>query len=326
MMENSTDQKINIYRKLCSKEPTIPIYSQAWWLDSTAGVGGWDVVLVEENGQIMASMPFVVKRKLGFTIITQPPLTQALGPWLRPVVAKYSSNLSLQKKRIQLLFSQLPSFHYFQQSWHYSMLNCLPAYWLGYTPKVRYTYIIKDIRQPAAVLQSFDSSYRNKIKKSERLISIKQSLPIEQFYRINSLTFDRQKMNIPYSLEYLRHHDLILADNNKREIFYAEDSAGRIHSALYLTWDARSAYVHMVGEDPELRSSGAGIALIWHSIRYTAEVLNLSQFDFEGSMLESVEPVRRDCGGEQQIYIQLTKINSHVLGCGLFLRELIGGS
>lgn len=314
-----------IYRKLCEHEPTIPIFSQAWWLDSVAGKGGWEVVLVEDGGEIVASMPFTVKKVYGFTIISQPILTQNLGPWLKSSDAKYSRRLSLQKKRIQELFDKLPAFDHFQQNWHSDITNWLPVYWLGFQQTTRYTYVITDLKNLDAVLSNFDSSYRNKIKKASKIVEIKEGLSIESFHKINSLTFSRQNVRIPYTLEFLRSHDQVLAQNNKRKIFYAEDSEGRIHSALYLTWDANSSYVHMVGEHPDLRNSGAGILLIWEAIKYTAQSLGLNKFDFEGSILETVEPVRRDCGGIQIPYFTITKTPSRILMTALFLKALKAG-
>ena len=52
------------YRALCDRESTIPLFSQAWWLDALAG-GRWDVALVEKNGQIEASMPYVIRKRFG---------------------------------------------------------------------------------------------------------------------------------------------------------------------------------------------------------------------------------------------------------------------
>ena len=314
-----------LYRQLCEREPSIPLFSQAWWLDSVTGKEGWDVVLVEDGDEIVASMPFTIKKIYGLSIISQPILTQSLGPWLRKSDARYSRKLGLQKKRIQELFAKLPTFDHFQQNWHSDITNWLPVYWLDFQQTTRYTYAITDLSNLDAVLSNFDSSYRNKIKKALKIVAVKEDLAIEDFYKINALTFSRQNVSIPYALEFIKNHDLILSQKKKRKIFYAEDSQGKIHSALYLTWDANSSYVHMVGEDPDLRNSGAGILLIWEAIKYTAQSLGLNRFDFEGSMLETVEPVRRDCGGIQVPYFTITKTPSRILKTALFLKAWKAG-
>src|SRR5690606_23353867 len=69
------------YKKLCTEEPSIPIFSQDWWLDATAGSHNWDVALVENRDNIAACMPYVTNKRAGLKISTVPPLTYCLGPW-----------------------------------------------------------------------------------------------------------------------------------------------------------------------------------------------------------------------------------------------------
>lgn len=309
------------YRILCENEPSIPIFSKDWWLDSVAG-DCWDVILVEKGDKILASMPFITKTFYGFSVLSHPPLTQNLGPWLRPSSAKYARQLSQEKDLLQKLFSQLPQFSHFQQNWHNSRSNWLPVFWLGYEQTTRYTYVIENVTDLDEKWSEIYSSYRNKIRNAEKIVEVKFDLDIETFYEINSKTFIRQGIETPYSLEFLRNHHKVLVNNNACKIFYAEDEEGEIHSALYLTWDEFSSYVHLVGEDPNLRKSGAGILLIWEAVKYTAKVLKLDNFDFEGSMLEPVEKVRRDFGAKQKPYYTISKTNSKLIKTFLFLKQL----
>jgi len=84
------------YRSLCDAESSIPLFSQAWWLDVVAGEA-WDVALVTKGEEIVASMPYVVKQQYGMKFISQPSLTQTQGPWLRQTNAKYAKRLSREK-------------------------------------------------------------------------------------------------------------------------------------------------------------------------------------------------------------------------------------
>jgi hypothetical protein len=118
-------------------------------------------------------------------------------------------------------------------------------------------------------------------------------------------------------------HDKCIKKNNSGEILFAFDEKQEIHSVLYLTWDNKSSYVHLVGENPQLRNSGAGILLIWEAIKYTSKVLKLNKFDFEGSMLKNVEPVRRSFGATQKSYFIITKTNSRLLRIRNALKELL---
>jgi hypothetical protein len=103
------------YRRFCEIEKTIPIFSQAWWLDAVAG-DSWNVVVVEKGGEIQAAMSYVMKQRFGLTLFTQPVLTQNLGPWIRPSHAK---RLAREKGLMQALIDQLTSYTHFQQNWHH---------------------------------------------------------------------------------------------------------------------------------------------------------------------------------------------------------------
>lgn len=310
------------YRKLCEDESTIPIFSRDWWLDAVCG-DAWDVCLVEKGGEIVASMPYHIKRRWGFTFVTQPMLTQTLGPWLRPSDAKYSNRLALEKERLTGLVDDLPRFDYFSQNWHYGNKNWLPLYWRGFQQTTRYTYGIDHLAELDRVYSEFSSSYRNKIRKASGVVQVVDDLGLSVFFDINRLTFERQGLKIPYSFDFLKKTDNTLYRRGNRKIFFAKDGHGNIHSALYLIWDGQSSYVHMVGEDPAFRSSGAGILLIWEAIRFTVKVLGLEKLDFEGSMMEGVERVRRDCGAKQIPYFSISKTSSRLLRAAQAMRTVL---
>ena len=303
-MDNKTQ-----YRQFCQSEQSIPLFSQPWWLDSVCG-DRWDVCLVFEDQQIIASMPYLAVRKLGFTFIIQPPITQALGPWIKPQKGKSCSQLARQKKLMFALIEQLPAFAYFKQSWHYSQRNWLPFYWQNFQQTTRYTYVIDNLSNLNEVWHNFHTNYRNKIKKAEKIVSIKEDYDPSDFYDLHCQVFARQNTHTSFSKPFFMKHHNAIQTHHAGKIFYAQDAAGRVHSALYLIWDKQSAYVHIIGEDPQLRSSGAGILLIWHTIQYSKTNRALNCYDFEGSVIESIEAVRRNCGGIQKPFSSIYKINS----------------
>lgn len=321
-MANAKDS----YQQLCESEETIPIFLRPWWLDASVGGAGWDVVLHSEGGEVVGALPFTIRRSYGLTLLGQPHLTQFLGPWLRERPGNYSRRLGNEMKWLGNLLGELPRFDRYLQNWHWKITNWLPAYWEGFQQSTRYTYRIEPLVDPEETLQQFSSSYRNKLRKASNLVQVRTDLSIREFYRLNQLTFQRQSLKAPFSLsQVLRLHQALI-DHGCGKIFHATDAGGRVHSALLLIWDQNSAYVHLVGEDPELRNSGAGILLVAEAIRYAASTLSVAAFDFEGSMLRNVEQVRRGCGGVQVPYFQVSKAPSKLIRTLSFLREIGGGS
>ena len=55
------------------------IFQQPWWLDAVVP-GRWGEARVERDGRIVARLPFVVRGRGRLRVLTQPPLTQTLGP------------------------------------------------------------------------------------------------------------------------------------------------------------------------------------------------------------------------------------------------------
>lgn len=222
---------------------------------------------------------------------------------------------------MELLIDQLPRFDYFVQCWDHSVTNWLPFKWRGFEQTTRYTYLVRldEFYDP---MPSFSPNMRNKVRKAEKLVRVQHDFPLDVFYEMNRKTFSRQGLKVPYSLSFLRRIDAALVQREQRKIFFAVDPQNAIHSALYLIWDSQSAYVHLVGEDPELRNSGAGILLIKAAMEF-AVGKGLCIFDFEGSMIESVEVVRRSCGGIQTPYFKVSKTRSHFLRMQRYLLSLV---
>ena len=304
----------DIYNAFCATEPTIPIFSRNWWLDAVCdGAGLWDVALVEKGDKVVATMPYYTEHKLGFTLLTQPHLTQTLGPWLRLSKVSYTKTLAEQKDLMQALIDQLPAFDYFMQNWNYRNNNWLPFYWHGFNQTTRYTYVLPDLSDVGLIWSGFKANIRSDVRKAESRfkLKIRDDLGLDSFLRLNKLTFERQGKSLPYSEEFVHRLDTACEEHHCRKIWIAEDSEGRHHAGVYIVWDEDSAYYLMGGSDPELRNSGATSLCLWHAIRHASTVT--LKFDFEGSMMEPVERFFRAFGAVQTPYISITKTPSRLL-------------
>lgn len=309
------------YRELCKVEKSIPLFSQAWWLDTVCGEDNWDVCLVEKGGKINASMPYYTTKKYGFTFLTHPSLTQNLGPWLRPSNAKYSKRLGQEKDLMQALILQLPDYDYFSQSWHYSNTNWLAFYWQGFQQTTKVTYKLPDLSSSDAIWQEFQANIRTDIRKAEKQgVAIKEDASIDEFLLLNKKVFERQNQALPYSEELVRNIHQACSSNQCSKIFLAQDPDGKHHAAVYIIWDEHSAYYLMGGSDPELRNSGATSFCMWEAIKFSAAVTE--SFDFEGSMIEPVERFFRAFGAKQTPYFAISKNNSKLLDLALTVKAL----
>jgi Acetyltransferase (GNAT) domain len=280
------------------------IFEESWWLDAVAP-NTWDAVEIDKDGEVIARLPYVVKNKMGLTLLTMPKLTPLLGPWLRESTAKYSKQLAQEKDLYGALIEKLPPYDYLVLNFHYSMTSWLPFYWHGFKQTTRYSYVLENIQDLDLVWAGFQENIRREIRKAQKKVIVRKDLDVNKFLDINLLTFQRQGKNLPYSRELVRNLDIACDHHQARQIFFAEDPQGRIHAAIYIVWDRNSAYYLMGGGDPELRNSGATSLLMWEAIKFAATVTK--KFDFEGSIVEPIERFFRAFGGRQIPYFQISK-------------------
>lgn len=296
----------------CKTEASIPIFSQYWWLDATCGENKWEVVILEKNNSVIASMPYYPIKKRGLLYISQPPLTQILGPWVKPFISKYAKALEQEKKILQDLFHKLPKHTIYQQSWHHQQTNWLPLHWMSFSQKSGITYRLPNLEEINTIWDGFQANIRTDIRKAEKnALTIKEDASIDDFLALNKKVFIRQKLPLPYNEELVKSIDSACEKNKSRKIFIAIDSKGRHHAGVYIVWDSTSAYYIMGGGDPELRNSGATSFCMWEAIKFSATVTK--SFDFEGSMIESVERFFRAFGAQQTSYNIIYKNNSKLL-------------
>ena len=278
------------------------IFQEPWWLDAVAA-GAWQSLEVTRGTRVVARMPIVPRRIYGFTIIRQPPLTPTLGPWIELSGTTMAKRLTEEKKIFNDLIDQLPKWDYIQLNFNHRITNWLPFYWRGLKQTTRYTYILNEISDLGTVWNGLQENVRWDIRKAERRLTVRTDLPLDKLLDVVELTFSRQGRKLPFRREVVRCVDEACVARDARRMFFAQDADGRIHAALYLVTDASYAYYLLGGADPRLRSSGAQSLLLWEAIKLASG--KQLKFDFEGSMIESVERVFRAFGAVQVPYLQV---------------------
>jgi hypothetical protein len=280
------------------------IFQQPWWLDALAP-GRWGESTVERGGRVVARLPFVVRGRGRLRMLTMPPLTQTLGPWVERTTAKPAEALSEEHSLLQELEAGLPAAEGFDQHFAPAMLNALPFYWRGYRLEVAYTYRLTGIGSEQALWDALRSTARTQIRKARTRVEVRDDLGLDQLYAVWSLMFDRLGRRPPVSLDVLERLDSACAARGALAKLFAQDDAGRVHAVAYTVWDEHAAYYLLGGVDPAHRSSAAGSLLIWESIMRARAATDV--FDFEGSMIEPVERFFRTFGARQTPYLRVAR-------------------
>lgn len=293
------------YRSLCRTEAGIPLFSRAWWLDTVCKENKWDVLLIEEKGNILAIMPLYIPHP---KIISMPPYTQTMGPWFATEAedTKYTTALGKRQALSKTFTEALKQYPSFLQNFNYKITDWLPFYWEGYKQTTRYTYLLKNIGDPDYLWDNMSPNIRRNIVKAKDKfrIEVKRDIPIDDFLKVYSLSFKRQQQRAPH-IDILKR---LISECRRREqgdLWGGYDKDGRLHAAAFIVWQESSAYYLAGGGDPALRDSGAHSLVLWQGIKDVSHYTSL--FDFEGSMMPGVERFFREFGAVQTPFFTISK-------------------
>ena len=301
-----------VYRDFCNQEASLPVFIRDWWLDNVCGEKNWDVALVQKENRVIAALPFFNVKKGIYKGMMLPPLTPHLGPYIfYPEGQKYSSRLSYEKEIMAKLIDALPGFDFFVQTLSPAITNWLPFYWNGFLQTTKYTYVLDDLTELDQLVNNFSHEKRKNLKRADQLLQVYSGLSPDDFYAHHKLSLAKTNQKINYSPELFRRVVQAAIDHDSGRIIYAMDQNHIIHSGLFFVWDDKTGYNLVSTIDPDLRSSGSIALLIREAIRFLS--MRTKIFDFEGSMIESVENSFRHYGTKQVPYFKLMKYNSMIL-------------
>jgi hypothetical protein len=296
-----------LYKQLCEENPEIPLPSQHWWMEAVCIGQKWDVLFVRDaNDRIIASIPFLIKKKWGLRYIIQPLLAQTNGIWIKyPEGQTENERLSYEKKICNDIISQLDKLKlaFFLQHFHFSFTNWLPFYWKGFSQTTRYTYRIPDISDLDNVFSGFSSSKKGHIRKAEKNLKVSFELSPEEFYKYKTLYQSKEEGKVPKEL--LLSCCNVALSQNMGSIIAIKDPSGNVHAGAFFVWDENSAYFLASFYNPTFRSSGASSLIRWETLKFLSG--KTKSFDFEGSMLEGVEDLNRHFGAIQTPYFQIRR-------------------
>ena len=316
-MESGKDR----YLRWSAGQPDIPIFSRGWWLDAVCDKGEWDVVLFEDGGRIVAALPFHLKRRGPFSIVTMPQLTPILGPFIAyPPGLSHAKRLSLEKRVLTDMIARLPPADHLVMACHSRLTNWLPFHWAGFSQSTAYTYTL-DLTDLDGVFAGFQPEKKRSIRRAQERVQVGFGMDADGFWHFHRNVLRKRGRSISYPLALFRRVHAAVHAQGAGSVIHARDEKGRVLSALFTVWGPEGAYSLINATDPEFAHSGALALLVQESIRNAAR--QTRRFDFEGSMIEGVESVFRHFGGVQTPYFMLTCTASPLLRLRVAARSVL---
>lgn len=296
------------YRHICT-QLQVPLFHQPWWLDLMST--NWSALIAKEKENIISIWPICTDKKLVFTLSRNPILTPYLGPiFFIPEQQKNYSIWNIEDKCYKQFQQQWPicSFEEFRCRPGYA--NFLPLKHQGFQVTQGLTYQI-DLKLPETTIwANMKSSQRNHIRQAEKeLLVLEGNHQLEQFYNLHQQTFIRK--NKPYPTDKQQLIRLMQAgiDHQSGRMLTAIYPDQTIAAMAYVVWDQQQMYLLLSSINQDKVHSGAVSLLIWKSIQL-AQSMNLSIFDFEGSVDAGIEQFFRSFGGQRVPYLVFSRTQS----------------
>ena len=292
------------------------LFSEPWWLEAIAP-GRWGEVSVEENGRRVAEMRYVSRTgRFGLVRLGSDSLAPRIGPSFDLPQTKSPTMIGRSNELAERLVSQLPRYDYlsFELS---SAAPWLPFFWTGFRQMTRYSYVLRDLGDLDAVWAGMSQGTRNAIRKGELTLSVVRDRG-QAIHDLVVATFRRQRMRNPYPRATLDRAIHASQREGKGAVLTAVDAQERPTAAAFFVWDDDRMY-YLVGASDPHASGGAMSVILWHAIQLAAS--QRLMFDFEGSMIPTVEKFFRGFGGRLEPYSHITD-TSRRLAVALAVRDI----
>ena len=296
----------SIYKSFCQNCDEIPIFSQYWWLDSVRGDHEWDVLVYEMNNNIVASMPYYTKKKLGLKLLIHPKFTQKLGPF---IMSKYQNEYL---KILEYFLDNMPIFNLYSQNWNSNLINWLPFYWRGYGQSTSYSSVIENLDNHNLIVNNFKQNRKQDFRKAQRekFFTVFDIDPLI-FYNehVKNLKIINNKISYNFDI-FKKLHDNCVS-RSQGTIAGTKDNYGNFHSLAFIVWDKNYGYLNQLTTNQLKIKNGSSSLLIKDILFYLRG--KTKNFDFEGSMDHGINNFYRSFGSKNKQLMHIKKSNPSFL-------------
>lgn len=323
-----------LYIAWAKEQAELPIFFQPWWMDAVCAGKQWDVLLSftetsdpnqREVKDIVAVMPYLIRKRLWMKWIVMPQQTQIGGIWLTQNGGLTDEDQLVDIPKIcEEFVEQLQALgiHYYYQQYPIGSRMVEPMRAEGFKVRERVTYQISDLHDLNKVVDHFSKNKKRQLQKAVTL-SVDNNLTPEEFYAFHCQCMSLQRKQISYSREFF----LVLNRKSMREgqsqIIAIRNADGELCAAAYVVWDKNKMYYLIPCYNPNFKESGASALLVVEALKLAREKGVI--FDFEGSNQRGTASHYKQFGSEKMTYYSVEKYYKQVFRFAMgvnYLRNL----
>ena len=302
------DLDVEMWNKFVQNSPQGSIYNYTWFLDIVCI--NWCAIVVKNGEKWVAILPINYNRKFGLEYALQPMLTQFMGVILSNEVDNSGRMFESEKTIIKSLISKIPEkYKVFDFNFHPNSTYILPFHWAGYKLTSKYTYWLHVPESTESLKNRFSKSIKQDLKHAA-----KEGLQYSESENIDELSAFLVAKSLRSTSEVVVLKKLWNEIIKQKIGFIAQvkDSQGNTICAAAILKDG-DKLVYFLCCSSTKSKKGANSFLILSVVEKITQMEGVNYFDFEGSMIESIEHYFRGFSPEQKAY---QNINRSTLSAG----------
>lgn len=282
-------------------EYTNSVFEQPWWLNIAAKDRWNEIFLNLEDGKVARFVYCYDKKKKD---IYMPKNTQNLGVYI-----SNEQELGLRERKdiYYQMLDRLPKFKKLNIRLNVNNDYVLPFFWRDFFITPNFTYRINDLSNIDLIYSNFSDQAKKNIKTASKKVNIEFSDNIDILIELirNTYLMQNRKISNEY-IQFIKNVFKLAGENKASKLIYAKDNEGNYHSGTLFVYDKNVTYYLLAGSNSEYnKKSRANTLIIWEGIKFASTVSNV--FDFEGSMIESIESFVKQFGGKPTVYYTIEK-------------------
>ncbi len=258
------------------------------------------------GGDLIGGFYLYREKRYGLTVCCNPPLTPSTGLFFRDETKNPARAMDKCKEVMSLVaeFINKKNYPIVSLAFDKNTVDMQPFIWRDFKVIPQYTYVMDLSRSAGGIWKGMSAEKRNDITRGTKDgLAVRR---LNDYSIVKSLvlkTFSRQKKKIDDS-----GMNKVLFDfaNGGNSFGFAAFNGNEPIACTFCVYDSNTAYYLLGGYCSEKKHHGAGAMCVWESIRH-AKSLALSCFDFEGSMVPSIERYFRGFGGRLTPYYRVNK-------------------
>lgn len=252
--------------------------------------------IYDASNSLRGGFFYYKEKRFGLNIFRNPPYTPYVGPFFDYRAINSAARISEQRVVVEAMvdYLKLQNASIVALSMAPSITDCLPFYLQQWKVVPQYTYRIDLSQSEEAILAAMSTERRKNIRKAKiDGISVVEDLKTDTLRSLMIETYTRQNFKIPLKIT-----DQVLktfSPGNNCICMIAKQPDGKPIAGVYIIHDNQSAF-YLIGGYSTGGHHAAGALAMWHAILKTKD-LGLKVFDFEGSIIPSIERYFRGFGG-----------------------------